>query len=113
MTQRDDQFTLQQLRDHAVEAAQLVSQHCREDLDKDRVLCLAMIQLMQIVGEAACRLSEDFHLRHTEVPWSRMIALRNRLIHGYDTIDRDILWQILSVDLPELINQCDNILREK
>ena len=96
--------------DHAREASDIVKGHVRANLDSDRVLSLALVQLCQIVGEAARRVSASRQQQHPQVPWSQVIALRNRLIHGYDAIDLDILWQILTSDLPPLISQLEAIL---
>jgi uncharacterized protein with HEPN domain len=113
MARHDDTVSLRQMLDHAREAFDLVRQRARADLDQDRVLSLALVQLCQILGEAASRVSAPRHQRHPEIPWAQIIALRNRLIHGYDTIDLDILWQILTGDLPPLIAALENILAPK
>lgn len=110
MSQRDDSVSLRQMRDHAQEAASLIRGKNRSELDADRVLSLALVQLLQIVGEAASRISSATRDQHPTIPWSQIVALRNRLIHGYDTIDFDILWQILTADLPALIAQLQSIL---
>jgi len=75
----------------------------RADLDSDRQFNLALVRLLEIVGEAANRVPEDQRARIPEVPWLQIVGLRNRLIHGYDEVDFDILWQIVSRDLPRLI----------
>jgi uncharacterized protein with HEPN domain len=110
MPLRDDRIGLRQMREHAREAVALVQHRTREDLDADRLLGLALLQLLLIVGEAASRVSTARHAQHPEIPWGQIIALRNRLIHGYDTIDFDILWQVLRVDLPPLTIALENIL---
>jgi uncharacterized protein with HEPN domain len=110
MAHHDDAVSLRQMLDHAREASDLVKQRVRADLDQDRVLSLALVQLCQILGEAASRVSAPRRQRHPEVPWPQIIALRNRLIHGYDTIDLDILWQILTGDVPPLIVALENIV---
>lgn len=113
MPHHDDAVSLRQMLDHAREASDLVKQRVRADLDQDRVLSLALVQLCQILGEAASRVSDQRRQQHPEVPWPQIIALRNRLIHGYDTINLDILWQILTGDLPPLITALGNILAPK
>ena len=113
MPHQDDAVSLRQMLDHAREASDLVKRRVRADLDQDRVLSLALVQLCQIVGEAASRVSALQRQQHPGVPWAQIIALRNRLIHGYDSIDLDILWQILKGDLPPLITALGNILSPK
>ena len=67
---------------------------------------------MEIVGEAAARIPEDFRLRHSQVPWQEVTDFRNRLIHGYDAIDLDILWNILTEDLGPLIEKLEHIVED-
>ncbi len=98
--------------DHAAEAVQLVRGHTREDLDTDRLLALAAARLLEIVGEAAGRVSRDFRERHDAIPWADIVGLRNRLIHGYDSVDHDILWDILTADLPPLVAHLRDALVE-
>jgi uncharacterized protein with HEPN domain len=64
---------------------------------------LALARLLEIVGEAAGRVSDETRALHSEIPWPQIIGLRNRLIHGYDAVDYDILWQIITDDLPALL----------
>jgi len=102
MTQHDPMVRLRPMLDHADEAMRLIEDKSRKDLDDDRVLTLALVQLMQIIGQAATHVDDDFRDQYPNIPWSQIVALRNRLIHGYDTINRDILWQILTGDVPQL-----------
>ena len=103
MPRHDDSISLRQMLDHAREAAQIAKEHSRSELDSDRMLGLATLQLLLILGESASRVSSAGRQQHLEIPWGQIIALRNRLIHGYDTIDFDILWKIITCDLPPLI----------
>ena len=98
-----DRIRLRHMLDHGAEALALVQGRSRSDLDTDRVLALALVRLLEIVGEASGRASEEIQERHPEIPWPQIIALRNRLIHGYDSVDNDILWRILTRDMPDLV----------
>lgn len=89
--------------DHPREAMDLVKDKQRAALDSDRVLSLALVRPMEIVGEAAARVTPETRSQLTEIPWTGIIGLRNRLIHGYDAVDLDILWTILSRELPALV----------
>ena len=64
---------------------------------------------MEIVGEAGTRVSKDVQAQYASIPWPQIISLRNRLIHGYDSVDMDILWEILVCDLPSLIQSLQSI----
>jgi uncharacterized protein with HEPN domain len=81
------------------------------DLDTDRQLNLALVRLLEIVGEAAGRVPSDERVLHPDIPWPEIVGLRNRLIHGYDSVDFDILWQIVTQDLPPLITALEEALK--
>jgi uncharacterized protein with HEPN domain len=110
MTRRDDSVSLRQMLDHSREALALVQGRSRGDLDRDRVVTLALCRLVEILGEAANRTSDACRKRHPDIPWRQVIGLRNRLIHGYDSIDLDVLWQILTADLPSLATRLGQIV---
>jgi uncharacterized protein with HEPN domain len=82
----------------------------REELDGNRQLLLALVQLIQIVGEAAARIPESVRLAHPEVPWQLAADMRNKLIHGYDVIEQAIVFETVRDDLPLLVRQLEAIL---
>jgi uncharacterized protein with HEPN domain len=88
--------------EHAREAVQLVEGRARMNLDEDRVLSLALVRLLEIIGEAAAGVSAESRGKFPGVPWAEIVGLRNRLIHGYDSVDLDIVWNIVKGDLPAL-----------
>jgi uncharacterized protein with HEPN domain len=102
MSRRDPAASLRQMRDHAQEVVELVRGRSRNDLDSDRLLALALVRLLEIIGEAAGRVPAEEQARRPSIPWASIVGLRNRLIHGYDDIDHDIVWQIVTTDLPVL-----------
>jgi len=110
MPSQRDRVRLDHMLDHAREAITLMQGKTRADLDSDRVLSLALVRLLEIVGEAAGRVSEEECAQHSEIPWPQIVGLRNRLIHGYDAVDYDILWQIITDDLPPLVKALEAIL---
>jgi uncharacterized protein with HEPN domain len=102
--QRDrDRVRLLHMLEHAREAIQLVEGRSRQDLNVDRLLSLAPVRLLEIVGEAAAKVSPKGRSRYPTIPWSEVVSLRNRLIHGYDSVDMDVLWRIIEDDLPTLV----------
>ena len=82
-------------------------------MDTDRMLNLALVRLMEVIGEAASRVRKIFDHSTRQVPWRDITDLRNRLVHGYDSVDFDVLWTIIRDDLPPLIEQLEVIVREK
>ena len=112
MTRHSDETRLRNMCDHAREALDLARGRVRADLDSDRTLNLALVRLLEIVGEAAARVSDDTRNQHRDIPWTAMAGLRNRLIHGYDEVDFDILWQVIESDLPVLVERLESLLRD-
>jgi uncharacterized protein with HEPN domain len=110
MSRHDDRVTLRQMLDHAEEAVALAGDRTRTALAADRMLFLALLKLVEIVGEAASRVSEPILAAHPEIPWREMVGTRNRLIHGYDAVDADILWDIVVPDFPLLVKQINDAL---
>lgn len=103
MTQRDPAVALRQMRDFAVEAIGLSAGATRGSLDSDRKLFLALTRLVELVGEASARVDAATRARYPAIPWRAIKETRNRLIHAYDDIDPDVLWQIVRTDLPALV----------
>ena len=110
MTRHDDQVSLLHMLDHAREARNLMKGRRRAALDNDRVLTLAVVRLLEVVGEAANRVSPETKRRNPSVPWPQIVGLRNRLIHAYDAVDTDVLWQIVKRDVPGLIVVLDKLV---
>jgi len=69
------------------------------------LLRYALIHLVEVLGEAAAHVSEEGQQKYCRVPLREARNMRNRLIHGYDVVDLDILWDTIQVDLPALTDQ--------
>ena len=109
MSRHEDAVRIRHMLDYSQEAVALSVGRARPDLDLDRLYNLAMTRLVELIGESATHLSESTRHAHPQIPWPQIIALRNRLIHGYDQINFDILWDIIEIDLPPLIAQLERI----
>ena len=110
MSRHESAVRLRHMLDHAREAVAMAKDKTRDDLYTDRMLNLALVRLLEIVGEAASRTPVDERAQHADIPWSQIVGLRNRLIHGYDSVDFEILWQIVNHDLPNLIVALEQIV---
>lgn len=110
MTRHDDATCLRHMLDHSREAVEMAAGRQRLDLNRDRMLELALVRLVEVVGEAATRVSLEGLRRYTAIPWAEVRGLRNRLVHGYDIVDLNILWDIVHDDLPPLIAELERIL---
>jgi uncharacterized protein with HEPN domain len=104
---RDDAVRIRHMLEAAKEASGILSNKKRCDLDQDRILALAFIRLIEIIGEAATKVSADCRDQNPQIPWTIIIAMRNKLIHGYFDVENEILWQTLVEDIPPLIEAQD------
>jgi uncharacterized protein with HEPN domain len=86
--------------DYAQKAVALSRGRKRKDLEDDLTFNLALTRLIEVIGEAANRVPEDYQESHPEIPWAQIIGMRNRLIHGYDEVDLNFLWSVVQNDLP-------------
>jgi uncharacterized protein with HEPN domain len=110
MSERDDRISLRHMLDHAREPFGMTRDVNREHLDHDRKLQLSLTRLVEVVGEAATRVSPEVRERHPSIPWRQIVAMRNRLIHGYDVLDFDVLWNTVTLEMPRLIAELEKAL---
>jgi uncharacterized protein with HEPN domain len=76
-----------------------------EEFYRDYKTQFAVIRCFEVMGEAVKRLPETFKNQHPSIPWKIVAGMRDRLIHGYDTVDTAVLWRTIKVDDPELLTQ--------
>lgn len=105
-----DGARIRHMLDAAREAIGFVRGRTRRELEEDRLLSLAIVRLLEIVGEAAGRVSEQTRRLNATIPWPKIAGMRNHLIHGYDAIDYDVVWEVLGRDLPALVAELERIL---
>jgi uncharacterized protein with HEPN domain len=110
MSRRDASLRLRHMLDYGREAVVMAQGRSRSDLDADRQFNLALVRLLEIVGEAASRMTPEDRALYPDIPWLQIVGLRNRLIYGYDDVDLDILWQIITQDLPALVAKLERYL---
>ena len=111
MAKADDVVRLKHMLDAARSACEFITNCKRCDLDKDEKLALALVRLLEVLGEAAKSVSEEFRQQYPAVPWRQIARTRDRLIHGYFDVDLDIVWEIVSGDVPALIPQLEKLLK--
>jgi uncharacterized protein with HEPN domain len=110
MLPKDDLIRLRHMVDAAREAMSFAQGRTRSELNRDRMLALSLVKSIEIIGEAASRVSADVRAESPEIPWSSTIAMRNRLIHAYFDVDLDRLWDTVTDDLPPLVAALEKIL---
>ena len=84
-----------------------------EEFETDELVQDAVIYPLEIMGEAAGRISEDFRDSHPDIPWHKVIGIRNRLIHEYFQINRKTVWDTIKNDLPDLIRMIEPLVPEE
>ena len=112
MPRTEDIVRLRHMLDAARKAVEFTEGYGRTDLDKDEKLALSLVRLLEILGEAAKNVSEQCRQEYPAIPWRQIAGTRNRLIHGYFDIDLDVVWKIVSADLPPLIARLEEALSD-
>ncbi|ALF52498.1 hypothetical protein ACX27_05990 [Nostoc piscinale CENA21] len=70
----------------------------------------AILYQIKIIGEATKRLSQSFRQQHQKIPWRQMAGMRDVIVHEYDQLDFDVIWDVVENKLPELLNLIDSLL---
>ena len=78
--------------------------------DADENLRLALTHLIQIIGEAGRQVSREFSEQHPEIPWADIVGMRHKVVHDYLGVDEDIVWQVVTQDLPTLVAALEPIV---
>jgi uncharacterized protein with HEPN domain len=110
MSVRDDRTRLYHMRDACEKIIQFTNGKTRDQLSDDELYQFAIIRLIEIIGEAASRLSDHLRSQYADVPWSAVIGMRNRLIHAYFDVDLDRIWDTITIAVPDLLNRIQDIL---
>ena len=106
---RDDILLLDMLL-AAREAVEFSEGLTFEAFQRDRKAQLAILRSVEIVGEAAARIGVDTRDAHPEIPWARIVGMRNRLVHGYFNVNLARVWEAVERDIPRLIPQLESLI---
>jgi uncharacterized protein with HEPN domain len=85
----------------------------RDDLSRDTLLAYAVVRALEVIGEAANSVTDDPQNLLLEIEWGNIIGMRNRMVHGYDNINFDIVWAVITTKLQPLITALLPLLRSK
>ena len=112
MSRHDDSTRLRHMLEAASKVGEFIAGLSLDAVRSDEMRALAVVRLLEIIGEAANVVSTEFRDANSEIPWPQIVGLRNRLIHGYTDVDWDVLWDIVTNDLPKLIDALQDLLGE-
>ena len=110
---KSDAIRMRHMLDACRKALLFTENKSRSDLDSDEKLALALVRIVEIIGEAASKITPDVQQQFSSIPWREITGTRNRLIHGYDQVNLDILWRIVADDLPPLVGVLDAAIRQQ
>lgn len=99
----DDRERLGHMLDAARDVVVFVASRRREDIDTDAMLRRAMVNALQVIGEAAARVTDEGRQRVPSLPWGKIVATRNILVHVYWGVDHEQVWKMATVHVPEMI----------
>ena len=100
--QKDDLVYVGHMLDTARQAVAKVKGKARRDFDADENLRLALTHLLQVIGEAARRVSSSYQVAHPELPWAAIVGMRHKVVHDYMSVDEDIVWDTVTKELAPL-----------
>lgn len=106
----EDRIRLLHMMEASQTAMQFVSGRKRGDLQTDQMLLFAVVRAIEVIGEAANKVSEDVRLDNTAIPWKAIVGMRNRLIHAYFDVDTDMVWETIQVEIPALLPHLQALL---
>ena len=106
---KTDIIRLRHMLDAAREISAYMKGRSREEVEKDRILALGLVKELEIIGEAASKVSQEVKNQIPNIEWQKIIGMRNRLVHVYFEIDEDILWAAILHDIPRLIEELEKI----
>jgi uncharacterized protein with HEPN domain len=96
--------------DMAREAVAKTEGVTRDVYERGENLRPALTHLVQVIGEAARQVSREFCDEHPEIPWQEIVGMRHKVVHDYLGVDEDIVWQVVTEDLPPLIASLEKLL---
>jgi uncharacterized protein with HEPN domain len=107
---KPDVIRLRHMIDAAKEARSFIQNKEQASLEVDRKLVLALMKSIEIIGEAASKVTKECREDLNRIPWANIVGMRNRLIHAYFDINLEILWKTVTEDIPGLIDELERIL---
>lgn len=109
---KSDKVYLEHIKKEAGYIIQFIENKTEDDFYDDELLKRAVTRSLEIIGEASKRVNSDFRLKYNTVSWSEMAKMRDRIIHHYEGVDYEIVWNTITNDIPELYFRIEEILKQ-
>jgi len=113
MPRKSDAVRLRHMLDAAKEAVSFVDGLNFDSFASNRMVLLAIVRCVEIIGEAAANLTPEFREIHADIPWAQIVGMRNRLIHAYFDINVMLVWKTVIETLPSFIPTIEHLLSEE
>jgi uncharacterized protein with HEPN domain len=110
---KNNVIRVRHMLDFARKAVDFTREKTRDDLDDDELRALATVHLVELVCNAAKSVSAEFRERHPEIPWEQMAGTGERLADPDTDVDLDVIWSIVTRDLPPMFVKLRKIIREE
>ena len=107
---KDEMIYIGHMLDMSQKAVQAIKGKTRPQYDQDELLRLALTHLVQTIGEAASHVSESIQTKYPSIPWKKIIGMRHKVVHDYMYVDYDIVWDVVSIEIPSLIGELEKVM---
>lgn len=111
--EKNDEKSLTNMLDAARDAVGFLQNKTRKDLDKDKQLTLSLLKSIEMMGEAASKVSKACQMGCEPIPWDKVIEMKQQVVHAYWDIDRDWIWNTVTNDLPPVIEALNQLLPDR
>ncbi len=109
---KDDLVYIGHMLDMAQKVVSKVRGISRQTYDDDENLQFALVHLVQVIGEAARRVSTAGQVAYAHLPWREVIGMRHKIVHDYMDVDTDIVWEVVTKDIPPLIAELTAVVQK-
>lgn len=113
MSRKEDLIRIRHMLGAANDALTITKGKTRADIDKELTIRLSLVRCVEIIGEAASKVSHETQSEFPQLPWRKIVNMRNRLVHAYFDINHDIVWNTVAGDLPPIVALLEEILHKE
>lgn len=105
-----DKTLLRDMLDMSRKAQTFLDNKTLDALDQDEILTFALVRAIELIGEAASKITPETRGSLPQIPWKSVVGMRNKIIHDYKSVDYRIVWKTITDDLPPLVVELEKIL---